>query len=63
MPHDEPIGDRPARILIVDDHEDNVDLLQTRLEAWGYLTSSANDGDVALRMIEENPPDTCCSTS
>ena len=57
MPRDVLIGNRPARILIVDDHEDNVDLLQARLEAWGYLTSSANDGDVALRMIEENPPD------
>lgn len=57
MPRDVRIGDRPARLLIVDDHEDNVDLLQTRLEAWGYATSSANDGDVALRMIEENPPD------
>ena len=57
MPHDEPIGGQPARILIVDDHEDNVDLLQARLEAWGYRTSSANDGDVALRMIEQDPPD------
>ena len=57
MPRDVLIGNRPARILIVDDHEDNVDLLQARLEAWGYETSSANDGDVALRMIEENPPD------
>ena len=49
--------ERVARILIVDDHEDNVDLLQTRLEAWGYRTSSASDGDVALRMIEQDPPD------
>jgi diguanylate cyclase (GGDEF)-like protein len=57
MPRDVLIGNRPARILIVDDHEDNIDLLQARLEAWGYETSSANDGDVALRMIEENPPD------
>ncbi|NUQ20248.1 MAG: diguanylate cyclase [Gemmatimonadaceae bacterium] len=49
--------ERPARILIVDDHEDNVDLLQTRLEAWGYRTSTASDGDIALRMIEQDPPD------
>ena len=25
-----------ARILIVDDHEDNVELLRARLESWGY---------------------------
>jgi diguanylate cyclase (GGDEF)-like protein len=56
-PAPQTIEERPARILIVDDHEDNVDLLQTRLEAWGYRTSSANDGDVALRMIEQDPPD------
>jgi len=33
-----------ARILIVDDHEDNVELLRARLESWGYETSSAKDG-------------------
>ena len=48
---------RVTRILIVDDHEDNVDLLRTRLEAWGYVTESAPDGDVALKMVEANPPD------
>ena len=51
------IEDLPPRILIVDDHEDNVDLLQTTLEAKGYRTSTATDGDVALRMIEQDPPD------
>ncbi|HEX2718739.1 MAG TPA: diguanylate cyclase [Gemmatimonadaceae bacterium] len=56
MEHDGGSG-RPARILIVDDHEDNVDLLRARLEAWGYETDSANDGDVALKAIESNPPD------
>jgi len=56
MEHDGGSG-RPARILIVDDHEDNVDLLRARLEAWGYETDSANDGDVALKAIEANPPD------
>ena len=50
-------SERPARILIVDDHEDNVDLLRTRLEAWGYATDSAADGDIALKAIESNPPD------
>jgi diguanylate cyclase (GGDEF)-like protein len=47
----------PARILIVDDHEDNVDLLRTRLEAWGYQTECAGDGAEALQKIEQSPPD------
>lgn len=47
----------PARILIVDDHEDNVELLRARLEAWGYTADSAGDGDEALKKIEESPPD------
>ena len=54
MPDDQV---RVTRILIVDDHEDNVDLLRTRLEAWGYATESAADGDIALKMVEQSPPD------
>jgi diguanylate cyclase (GGDEF)-like protein len=49
--------DRPARILIVDDHEDNVELLRARLESWGYQSDSAADGDEALRKVHEAPPD------
>jgi two-component system, cell cycle response regulator len=47
----------PARVLIVDDHEDNVELLRARLEAWGYTAECAGDGAEALRKIEESPPD------
>jgi two-component system, cell cycle response regulator len=47
----------PARILIVDDHEDNVELLRARLEAWGYATECAVDGQEALEKIEASPPD------
>ena len=47
----------PPRILIVDDHEDNVELLRARLEAWGYRSETAGDGAEALRKIEESPPD------
>src|SRR5438105_6364682 len=46
-----------ARILIVDDHEDNVELLRARLESWGYRTESAKDGAEALAAIEEKLPD------
>ena len=47
----------PARILIVDDHEDNVELLRARLESWGYATESAMDGSQALEKVEQSPPD------
>ena len=46
-----------ARILIVDDHEDNVELLRARLESWGYHTESATDGEEALHKVEAQPPD------
>ena len=46
-----------ARILIVDDHEDNIELLRARLEAWGYDAESASDGAEALEKIEKSPPD------
>lgn len=46
-----------ARVLIVDDHEDNVELLRARLESWGYSSESAGDGDEALHKVEEDPPD------
>src|SRR3954469_23305876 len=44
--------EEPARILIVDDHEDNVELLKARLESWGYGTESAADGEEALQKVE-----------
>jgi len=46
-----------ARILIVDDHEDNVELLRARLEAWGYATETAVDGEQALQKVESILPD------
>src|SRR5262245_49673768 len=50
-------ADQSARILIVDDHEDNVELLKARLESWGYETLSAKDGAEALNVIESSLPD------
>ena len=47
----------PARILIVDDHEDNVELLKVRLESWGYATDEAHDGVEALAHVDSAPPD------
>ena len=50
-------GGGPARILIVDDLEDNVELLQARFEARGYATATANDGEQALAAVHQAPPD------
>ena len=52
-----PEGAPGARILIVDDHEDNVELLRARLEAWGFETDTARDGEAALASVERSPPD------
>jgi diguanylate cyclase (GGDEF)-like protein len=49
--------DGVANILIADDHEDNVELLRARLEARGYTTVSAKDGEEAIRMVESVRPD------
>ena len=46
-----------ACILIVDDHEDNVELLRARLESWGFRTEAATDGAAALAAVEHRPPD------
>jgi diguanylate cyclase (GGDEF)-like protein len=44
-------------VLVVDDHEDNVELLRVRLESWGYRVVTAKDGLSALKVVEESPPD------
>jgi signal transduction histidine kinase len=46
-----------AKILIVDDDVDTVELLTKRLSAEGYHTSGASDGEQALRRVEEYRPD------
>jgi adenylate cyclase len=47
----------PARILVVDDVPDNVDILQMRLESQGYEVSTAGDGVEALAKTRELLPD------
>ena len=44
-------------ILIVDDHEDNIEVLKVRLESWGYRTASAYNGHDALKYVNASPPD------
>jgi len=45
------------RLLVVDDHEDNVEVLKARLEARGYEVRGAQDGEAALQSVEEWVPD------
>jgi two-component system cell cycle response regulator len=45
------------RILVVDDHEDNIELLRARLEARGYEVFGASDGQSALDQVEHVRPD------
>jgi diguanylate cyclase (GGDEF)-like protein len=44
-------------ILVVDDHEDNIEVLKVRLESWGYRTASAYNGPDAIKFVEATPPD------
>src|SRR6185503_16433258 len=53
---DQP-GESTGRILVVDDHEDNVELLRARLVAWGYEVECAHDGMQALDAVNASPPD------
>ena len=46
-----------TRILIVDDHEDNVEVIRARLEVRGYQIESAADGEEALARVRCSPPD------
>src|SRR5215475_1991762 len=47
----------PARILVVDDVADNVEILRTRLGALGYEVVEATDGEQALAKAAETLPD------
>ena len=48
---------KKKRILVVDDHEDNIELLRARLEARGYEVFGASDGQAALDQVEHISPD------
>jgi diguanylate cyclase (GGDEF)-like protein len=56
-PAAKPAAQSPACILIVDDHEDNIEVLKVRLESWGYKTASAYNGMDALAYVDKTPPD------
>lgn len=48
--------DKPKRILVVDDNQDNIHLLRARLEARGYIVDEAGDGEAALERVYCTPP-------
>ena len=45
------------RILIVDDNPDLLELVSSRLAAWGYDAVTATTGEEGLRLAEEQVPD------
>jgi DNA-binding response OmpR family regulator len=50
-------GDRRPVILAVDDDPDILKLVVFRLERSGYVVLQARDGEEALRLALERPPD------
>ena len=46
-----------GRILVVDDNQDNVEIIATRLRFRGYEIQEACDGKQALALIRSTPPD------
>jgi diguanylate cyclase (GGDEF)-like protein len=45
-----------VRIFVVDDHPDNVEIINARLSSRGFVIETASNGEEALRMVRENPP-------
>ena len=46
-----------ARLLIVDDIQENLNILSEVLECAGYIVSVAHSGEIALEIASINPPD------
>jgi diguanylate cyclase (GGDEF)-like protein len=57
VPRDAQAPEARGLILVVDDHEDNIEVLKVRLESWGYGTASCSNGVDALAYVEKTPPD------
>ena len=46
-----------ARVLVVEDSEDVLDLLRLQLEGIGYAIDTATNGSVALEVAQHTQPD------
>jgi two-component system cell cycle response regulator len=46
-----------GRILVVDDNQDNIEIIATRLRFRGYEILEASDGSQALELVRESAPD------
>jgi two-component system response regulator MprA len=51
------VGERPSRVLVVDDDEDIRRSLERALVLYGYVVEAAADGAQALRMLAAEAPD------
>jgi two-component system cell cycle response regulator len=49
-------AERLERILVVDDHPDNVEIITARLSSRGFHVETATNGQEALQRVQENPP-------
>ena len=47
----------PGRILVVDDNQDNIEIIATRLRFRGYEILEASDGEQALALVRDSAPD------
>jgi cyclic di-GMP phosphodiesterase len=54
---DLPVEASRSHILVVDDTALNRQFLKDELEEEGYVVSTAEDGEQALAVVAENPPD------
>ncbi|HEX6135311.1 MAG TPA: diguanylate cyclase [Longimicrobiales bacterium] len=50
-------GVEPGRILVVDDNQDNIEIIATRLRYRGYDIVEAANGEEALALVHEKTPD------
>jgi len=57
LPEIDPQAIAAASVLIVDDHEQNLELLQAYLEELGCSITLARDGMQAIEAVERETPD------